>query len=156
MEQKLTSQEIAKVFSGHIGCDVIEEGSNAKGKLHAIGWLAGVGNGSQRVLVDCSSNEQYWTSIDNIKLIQKNLSSISDEDAIEVFDFISSKYSAGAIKPNHKIAYIQGAINALSKKNYAVREMLTAKKYAVVLFFSPGHWASGLDAIQLKIAVEKI
>lgn len=64
----------------YLGCEVMEVGNN-RGKLYAIGLLGG--DGKYRALVDCSSNDSYWTSLENLKPLLRKLSSMSEEERKE-------------------------------------------------------------------------
>ncbi len=72
---------VADCLHLYLGCEVMEEEN--KGTLYAIGKLGG--DGKTRVMVDCSSNQSYWTSIDNVKPILRPLSDLTEEEIFELF-----------------------------------------------------------------------
>lgn len=68
-----------QIAAAYIGCDVWEIGNN-------VGNMSGIMTLSDRtkLLVNCSSNDHYWSMIDLHQLILWPLSAISNEDLVEL------------------------------------------------------------------------
>lgn len=63
----------------YLGCELFEVGGGI-GKLYNIGTFAGF---ITQVFTDCSSNEAYWTNINNVKPILRPLSDMTDHEKYE-------------------------------------------------------------------------
>lgn len=77
MENKLTNEEIAKVFAMYLACECERAGVNLK-RLRSIPYLF------DEYHAEFGNNDAY--ELGEVKLLLKPLSLITDEDAIEVCD----------------------------------------------------------------------
>lgn len=133
MENKLTDEEIVRVFGMYIGTKYRYKNefgtyiNNSFLGIHVRGHIQ-----------------------EGAVLLLKPLSGITDEDAIEVAHLM------GYTDINNKKFLIQAgkseAHNPIAR--FCTNMFLISKGYAVPLFFSPGHWANGKTAIELGIAID--
>lgn len=75
--------ELIEVIHFYIGCQVQEIGGG-QGKMFAIGDLGGDPKMPFKALVNCSSNDSYWTNINNIRPILRKLSDMTQEENNEL------------------------------------------------------------------------
>jgi hypothetical protein len=147
----LTPEEIAKVLRMYYGCEC--ETIAPDGIPHQIH----------------ETINYYWldrSARDGtvLKPFLRPLSAITDEDAIEVAKILRSPHAVYHLSdPKNMIEsakyWIQWGLIAVFTNNgvanHFAYQYLISKSYAVPLFFSPGHWANGKDAIALGIAIDK-
>ena len=165
MQQELTTEEKAKIYSMYLGCDIEPMKSTAGG---------------------FTINHNYLT-IDNIahtlacekKLKLKQFEKISDYDLIEFIKILDEReFDEYVIKRNlfHnpmirvKVANCHSAFDFEINSNFSVRYCrcgsfsnypityeafiyLISNGYDVPLFFAPDHWANGKTATDLGIAI---
>jgi acyl-CoA-binding protein len=165
----LNREQIARVFTMYIGCSCHDVYNDRVGEFSGLYVV---------------NNEYYvqhkigWTlRQDEIKLLLAPLSSITDEDAIEVVRLCGMPKNAEVLKviktPEHveveyrwknkpaelntKDGYSYSAIaSGLRGDNkWEVREYLIQKGYAVPLFIEPNHPDNGKTAIELGLAIDK-
>lgn len=138
-ENKLTNEEIARVFAIYWGCEII-----------------GVESGGVAPNTYVDSRAKYLMSCGKVKLLLTPLSAITDEHAIEAsfifnndgrFKKCSMKRAAEYKK------YVEEYCTDYN--NFYVKMYLIQQGYAVPLFFGVNHWANGKDAIQLEIAIDR-
>ncbi len=143
MEQKLTNEEIAKVFAMYLGAEVVYTRGNYSDRFYYT--LVDMFNNSI-----CSANSER-SSFQNCQLLLTILSGITDEHAIEV-----GKIWNISTVTNHDISDIKEYfIEYGIPQNIELYQYLISKGYAVPLWFGIDHWANGKTAIELNIAVEK-
>lgn len=176
-DNKLTNQEVARVFAMYLGCETVYSKSRYP---YLKGDSAGVCSGERIGSVYAGF---YF------KLLLTPLSSITDEHAIEVFKmfmpFPFSKYTTGwvvtrdfaitgfpYIKIHHpKNVYSlmidctlcnfnlynmeDNITSEIDMQPSQVTQFLTNEGYAVPLFFAPNHWGNSKTAIELNIAIDK-
>jgi len=165
---KLTNEEIARVFAMYLGCDIEPMTSTFGGY---------------------SRNDRYLTieNISNIlardkKLKLKRFNKISDYDVIEFIKLLDERSFEGySIKRNLfnepmirvNVANDHSAFDFSINSNFSVRYcrcgaysnypityeaflFLISNGYEVPLFFTPNHWANGKTPIELGIAIESL
>lgn len=176
MENKLTHEEIARVFAMYYGCRCViclEKGSFS-GDLKV----------SSEVLLNLSMKEGHTDKV-NWRLSLRLLSSLTDEEILELCKFVEPEefgdyrykswkierkkdnlthYACVTMEGNsfeYKIDLIDGDINLYNggdqqmcvKTHY--KQWYFQNGFAVPLFFGLGHWADGKNAIELNIAIDK-
>jgi hypothetical protein len=187
---KLTKEEIAKVFAMYLGADIFTN----------TGWSAGGYSAKHnditlsnieiltintRFYLDDPENEKER----KVSIILKQVANITREDAIELSELINGeKYPAGekfkvvnddgevvvfssevihttikdfgfrcrtTIYTDFMVQPIKDAISCRRRMmNFDEWQFLLNKGYAVPLYFSPGHWANGMNAIELGIGID--
>lgn len=184
MTNKLTTQEISKVFAMYLGADVdVKDYDNDEPlRLEAVNI--------EGCIWTNLDDQETGVYIDEAKLLLTPLSKISDEDAIKVtriypanidhldkFDdgttFIHRDDELKTVVLNFweevnseekDIDTFPLTINyngecfdhrGISNNQNLIFQYLISKSYAVPLFFSPDHWANGKTAIELGISIEK-
>lgn len=143
---ELTTQEIARVCTMYIGAEVQhEEGDYSK--------LVGVVLDS----LCCIHIETGSYGEVNVyrfgKLLLTPLSEITDEDAIEVGDllgFTTHKNEMGKWFVRDGFVH---RTDAHPMRYINIHQFLISRGYSVPLFFGIDHWANGLTAIELGIAI---
>lgn len=142
MEQKLTPEEVAKVFAMYLLCKYKRDGESGIdfGSVNGM-TISNILNGD----------------IDSRQLLLTPLAAITDEDAIEVGELQGGGDNQFKHRPNliHLIRYVRNNIDRYCENNYKVYSYLTQQSYAVPLWFNAGHWANGKTAIELGIALNK-
>lgn len=150
---QLTNEETAKVFAMYWGSEILISQNDQPIIEKVQGSLC---YSSSLTIWSCQTG--YNTKFFKVKLLLKPLSSISDEDAVEVARL------ANYLKLKTKMAAIgRDVINSLIGKThtyhysqpFAIFQYLISKGYAVPLFFGVNHWANGKNAFELNIAIEK-
>lgn len=147
MENKLTNEELAKVFAMYLGCPIqLEDGqiSSKSTWIIADGYLMvnynDIGD-SEHICREC-------------RMLLTPLSAITDEDAVEIafLSGIMLRHRYVESEERQKAINIGKKVKGLS---YPTREFLILKGYAVPLWFGIDHWANGKTAIELGIAIDK-
>lgn len=146
MENKLTNEEIAKVFAMYLGCEFLAE--RWSGKVFKEMAVRNVSDYNiviysselKRNGVDGTGNSPYAAMCSEIKLLLKPLSSITDEYAIEVAELINNeKYKEGeefkVVKEDAKISIYSSKIIHTSIPDYGYR--YETKIYIEDCFVSP-------------------
>lgn len=172
---KLTNEEIVKVFINHIFCSAIYKKSNAIFEITGLTWMFN----QYHLLTNPSCNMGY--SVAECQLLLTPLSSISDEDAVELAKIIHKLiHPLKVLRNNNRIVVVSTgndelAINKwlviqdgdiwvevdeiVEKLNYedaiSVFQYLISKGYDVPLFFGIDHPCNGKTAIELGIAIDK-
>ena len=150
MDNKLTNEEIARVFAMYLGCPV----RWYKGVHIITDWGIGCFHEDGELEYKMTVGKNTF-QLHERRLLLTPLASITDEDASEIKNLLRASY---------KFLYIeeyttQGIANhLLGKKMYMYSncfQFLVLKGYATPLFFSPGHWANNKTAIELGIAINK-
>lgn len=144
--EKLSNEEVARVFAMYIGCDIRHSSDNSD-KLLGIGRKG-----------ECFVAGGYIDA-ENAKLLLTPLHKISDEDAIEV-----AKMYGGV----RCLLSDDGFLQIIDTNNAVVKyfiihhdlpsmlsQFLTKQGYAIKLFIAPNHPANGKTAIELGIATSK-
>lgn len=175
MENKLTTEEIAKVFAMYWGQDIVcrpEYEEHSGSPIHNALSLFVLG----------------MFKIENHILLLYTLPDIADEHAIEAAELINDKKypeaeSFKVVKEGEKISVYSSEVRhsdmpsfgfryetKLYADGYAVKmgtsrptyqmpyeayQYLIQKGYAVPLFFGVNHWANGKTAIELGIAIKR-
>ena len=151
--EKLTNEEIARVFAMYWGCPVefsrMITGGGFKRVVENINLNYGIGQLMQR----------------GPKLLLTPLDKISDEDATEVEiiyfgegqrqmdkQYIAKKTIERLYSYDYSNQH-KRPIEHLEKAIY-VHQFLISKRYSVPLFFGSTHWANGKTALELNIAIE--
>lgn len=139
MENKLTNEEIAKVFALYLGCDYHVcyniEGAQVIEKV--------TGKIIQDILEDA------WLGENNRELLLLTpLELISDEDyknLVIICGFLDA------------VQYItdRDFLTGDQLQNWEVMEYLKQRGYATPLFFGVNHWANSKTAIELGIAIKR-
>lgn len=149
MNNKLTNEEIARVFAVYYGQSVAAS-KNEDGKAN------GKGAPVHNALALCV----FGNDVSNYVLLLTPLDKITDEDAIEVAN-ICHNYLAKRIQGKTGYSFLacnDSVINCgviYHKLNSAAFQYLISKGYAVPLWFGIDHWANGKTAIELGIAIDK-
>ncbi|HRI34983.1 MAG TPA: hypothetical protein PLD02_14640 [Saprospiraceae bacterium] len=132
MKNKLTNEEIARVFAMYYG--------KKTDAPHPYDIVTGT-------MIDYIS-----VGMLKMKLQLTPLSLISDEDAVEVAKMEDSKN----INRGYEWLSRKGKVLAYQPlKDVNAYQYLISKCYAVPLFFGINHWANGKTAIELGIAIDK-
>lgn len=143
---QLTHEEEAKVFAAHLPCMVLCG--------MQIGWRL-----SQKTY---PANLHFYVENRhrNLKLLLTPLSDITDEHAIEVGKIIGYRFDKSrpgvyqrAVEDSRKIATNVYSLVRGSESIISIYLYLISKGYAVPLWFGIDHWANGMTAIELKIAI---
>lgn len=171
---ELTTQEIARVFAMYLGSPYkrYEPGEPKDYDYLFVGAA---------VLVELLS-PTYPSHLYERKLLLTPLEQITDEDAVEVAKIFRSDILWDNVSVEPYCVKIKGALNGEhqctltvwhdmdfefkwddgthtmqpdNNYSYKLRELLISRSYSVPLFFGIDHWANGMDAIQLGIAVAK-
>lgn len=160
MENKLTNEEIARVFAMYLDCKFLYlngsyertiEGVLTNESSHFKEWKVVVKEGVH----------QY--RVDSVKLLLAPLSKIKDEHAIEVAK-MQGLYVENDFIKNYVSRYEDRVIvhNVSGNESVVFHRMLQdgfqyliQQGYAVPLFFGVNHPANGKTAIELGIAIEK-
>ncbi|MES2620205.1 MAG: hypothetical protein V4615_05065 [Bacteroidota bacterium] len=139
---KLTNEQIARVFGMYLGCEMVH------GRFH--GHMEVI-KGTGQFRATCSD---WWEDVsDNkYKLVLIPLSSITDEDAIEVAKIHGSYSFDGR---TFKVRGFKDWLNSGGNIRYNMYQYLIQQGYAVPLFIAPNHPANGKTAIELGLAIEK-
>lgn len=163
--QQLTNQEKAKVFSMYLGCPVYDSYNEKEGILFAVD-INTSGMDNIKVLHKVVWDLKYY----DCKLLLTPLSSITDDDAIEVakihlpifyndeFEFETRREVKDKL---FVIVFRKGGVfyEKIPIQLYScsplVFQYLVSKSYAVPLFFGINHCANGKTAIELGIAIDK-
>lgn len=167
MENKLTNEEIAKVFVMYLGCDVLVKGGSfeyLKGERPER--LLGVINDYTHQFFTAATEglrNNFYFKDGEYKLLLAPLSKISDEHAVEV-----AKIEYAHLKncTNERITFLANGFEfhsgnfqtyyfSYNRHGSFSSQYLILKSYAVPLFFAPIHWANGKTAIELNLAIEK-
>lgn len=169
MNQKLTNEEIARVFAMYLGQKAILSIDDIPDFLTSVDIY--------NMTVDFTSD--FNQSVEEIKVLLTPLSKITDEHAIEVVDILFPTNTLTAI--NGKAQYVgkttvlfhlcnvgfsdENEHNTSSSREiileiqpfYVInaREYLIQKGYDLPTFFGINHWANGKTAIELGIAIDK-
>lgn len=130
MENKLTNEEIAKVFAMYLGCEVTDYSG-----VGITGMGIDISTGISQYGVSTSGENLF--DFGKVKLLLTPLSAITDEHDKERTALFNSYDDSGIAYP-------------------FMYQYLISKGYAVPLFFGINHWANGKTAIQLQIAIDKI
>lgn len=177
MEQKLTNEEIVKVFSMHLGTKVQIE--DARGTLYdTLNYINNFG--------DCCGSEYEWTVKQSFLLLSP-LDTIADEHAVELAKLAANRPDHYTIE-DADITRHQNTLDVvfLDKTHEYINITFTGDilvfrwenahreierrpanqamcvqywqslGYSGPLYFSPSHWANGMDAIQLGIAISSL
>lgn len=126
------------------------------------------GDEKERILKHSNVETFAYCIIAEPKLILKKLSSINRKDTIKCIEIIYNKESDAmkSFKESVHGDYYQ-LFEVLQKKHekhvdsaspfivYSVYELLRQMGYAIPMFFGPNHWANGMDAFDLNLAVLK-
>lgn len=155
MEQKLTNSEVARVFTMYWGCEYLAEDGIKK---NVTGYS-----------VEFANDNEY-------KLLLSRLEDITDEDAIEVamLSVENPKFKDWSIERTKSYLSLKAKevtvwiwfdgtqVNVDVKDEMVdtynqpeIQQLFTTKGYAVPLYFGVGHWANGLNAIELQIGIDK-
>lgn len=140
MKNELTTEEIVKVFAIYLGTKykyTNEFGTYVNDSFLGIHVRGHIKSGAV--------------------LLLKPLSSITEEDAIVVSNMKGFNQRNGK---GEDIRAWNGRVHVLNNElrfglEIDVYMYLVSRGYSVPLFFSPGHWANGRDAITLGIAIDK-
>lgn len=159
LENKLTSEEIAKVFSSYYPCKVMKHKSWAK-------------EAKPKEFNNVHQNTGWYMQL-------KMLDSISDEDAIEIlhteYPNVTNGFEALKIQRNRHCRVVinfrykhpdnrrnldDGFSYSSWENNFGTMDAdlfqyLISKGYAVPLWFGINHWANSKNAIELGIAISK-
>lgn len=160
MEQKLTNEEIAKVFAMYLGCEVMlteePESINEPYVLEAVN----IGGAFWTDADDESGGQEFELG----KLLLTPLSKITDEHAeLLIKHFlklgISNKDVWPVLVQIFDINVPCG--NDLLLSQFTVKELMEMEKqlilwgYNIKLYFGIDHWANGKTALELGIAIEQ-
>lgn len=153
--QKLSNEEIARVFAMYPGARVINPrfpDSGVSYDLTMAGWFGGSYFNKHR--------EDCW---DNRVLQLHDLEQISDAsvtDLAKILKFSENELESAkrevvhVILSSYSLADFCGPYpNIYSQNIHHCYEYLKTKFHSVPLFFGAGHWANGKNAVQLNIAV---
>lgn len=157
MEQKLSNGEIVKVLMMYFGslCEYGYEGNRYIGKLIGYDYRYGF------MLSNESVGAPYrFVRYELISPLLTHLSSISDEDAIQVCKMFYPHKNYGIVQSSNlgKIIAKDFIIQkeTLNLQAYlSLQQYLIQQGYAVPLFFGIDHWANGKSALDLGIAITK-
>lgn len=157
--QQLTNEEVERVMSLYIGCDIMHEDGE-------VSELVGVVIDEAYSIHHNTGSYGHRTVSHIGKLLLKPLSEISDEDALWVAYLDgctdSDIDSVDTSAPEHFEYSFQDWINYdTTQSRFVTYDSLNAKQhqflisrgYSVPLFFAPNHWANGKTPIQLNIAI---
>lgn len=158
--QQLTNEEIARVFAMYLGCKVQDNYNDKIGKLIGIDLKKGL---------EVEHNIEWSLMQFECKLHLTPLASITDEHCIEIAKFvhttnieINELIQIGMDYINYNFLNI--TLNSIRsnklnefhmQQDIMIFQYLISKEYAVPLWFGVNHWANGLTAIELGIAVDK-
>lgn len=146
MDNKLTNQEIAKVFAMYIGCALYIRPYGTIHKAKLSGVLP------DKIFAQADGDKApsfYYTEKCECKLLLKTSYSITDEDAIQV-----AKFQGWIINEDNLKNVSWSLQNEFFEIDYTTYQYLISKGYAVPLWFGVDHWANGKTAIELGIAIE--
>lgn len=158
---KITDQAAAKIFAMYLGCEVYDQFSNINNRT-----LVEVNINGECLI---KSKTKHNRSCSEIKLLLTHLSSITDEDAIEVckidYDiFRNTGYSfkVGKKYKNEKVVFCiksDSQNEIIPIKLYSVSSLaaqyLISKGYAVPIWLGINHPLNGKTPIELGIAIDK-
>lgn len=169
---KITEIQTAKIFAMYIGCEIISPHPNEDGE-ELNGYLTGI-HGELEAEVQYIENGDVWEhpgyhDYKNTKLLLTPLSSITDEDAIEIckidYDiFRNTGYSfkVGKKLKNEKVVFCiksDSENEIIPIKLYSVSSLaaqyLISKGYAVPIWLGVDHPLNGKTPIELGIAIDK-
>ncbi len=172
-DNKLTGEEIAKVFAMYLGCEVISQTPFYENEETSRGYITGVSIGEEELEVQFHNGIHAEESPDlrpfiDCKLNLTDLKDISEVDAVEALmllggdDDMIENFKKDAKGDYYK--YIKLLVDTTMKTAdndvhpffvHCVYEYLKNKSYAVPLFFAPGRWANGKTPLELNIAINK-
>lgn len=174
---KLTNEEIAKVFAMYLGCEIENKPytglpPSEKDYFTVIGKLIYCIPEKDERLVCVIQNKDAqgfdWDDRSHIpdfdcKLLLTPLDKISDEDAemtARVLKIKSDEYLAKSGEDWNRIKVVKrwietGRYMGEEFLDIFAYQYLISKGYAVPLWFGVEHWANGKTAIELGIAIDK-
>lgn len=149
MENKLTNEEIERVFAMYIPCKILN-GIDGDLKLRDLKYT--------------NINTYAYCKIAEPKLLLTLLSAITDEHAAElsealfpdgnIYDYLhgapTGRAIVASIKNNRQTNTFYPHARIFDGFQYLIQ-----KNYAVPLFLGINHWANGKTAIELGIAIDK-
>jgi hypothetical protein len=178
MDNKLTHEEIASVFTKYIGQPVLVEGGafeHLKGSRSEK--LLGVINDNASMFFTAANGglrNSFYFKDANYKLLLNDFSRITDEEILNLSKIFYYKDPIKTEKFQDAIRIFysseRGGLSltiyddfsmGLDGEDYAWEdplsysfaiEYLTDRGYPTPLFFGPGHWANGMSAVELDIA----
>ena len=164
-QQQLSNEEIARVFAMYLHQQVEFDGRIG----NIVSYYLSCGDLSKQVWCVSLEDEEFnknelscSVTIYDIKLLLVPLNKLTDEDALA-----ASKIMGGANHLSDKSQISQLKEIVCSNKLYNMQtnvsganwfylfQHLTLKGYAVPLFFDIYHWANGMTAIELNLAIDK-
>lgn len=158
MKNKLSNEEIARVFSMYWGAEISINTSLVKKRI-----INGAGFNAIGELLIITNDGNFGITHWGIKLLLTPLSKLTDEDAIEVAkmetdsiieeikDKTSKHFKFGYMSDDgYQICHV-----FYSQLNANQFQYLIGKGYAVPIFISLNHPLNGLTPIELEIAREK-
>lgn len=159
-ENKLTNDEIARVFAMYLGkeCVVVLEKSAAE--FHGTPYSAPMKIVSETLRGLYISESNPGKS--DFKLLLTPLSEITDEHAIELINLTKLVHAINPKLIEHRdkrlLQYWDGVAGnevtiMWNDLNAVQHQYLISKGYAVPLWFGINHWANGKTAIELNIAI---
>jgi hypothetical protein len=169
MEKKLNNKEVQRVFAMYIECEVIAPHPQEEGEL-LKGYLTGI-HGELEAEIQHHDGLHAWEHPEyhdfvNTKLLLKDLSQISDEDAAVLIEMVfehmrGTKWIRFERNEEGVFAYYKGYEK---HQSIAIRwrflpdtafQFLITRRYAVPLWFGIDHPCNGLDAITLGLAIKQ-
>lgn len=142
---ELSNEEKAKIFALYLGCDCIDNGAGIKRKLVAIG---GIDNGGFCYGKLKNKAHTFASFVSDFKLLLKPLSSITEEDALEVGEMKGDPYIKHRPNKKHLIDYIRKNIDEWQEHSVKIYEYLKQRYYAVTLY------PYGKNAFEMGLAID--
>lgn len=152
MKNKLSNEEIARVFSMYWGAEISINTSLVKKRI-----INGAGFNAIGELLIITNDGNFGITHWGIKLLLTPLSKVTDEDAIAISDIWDNFFlHPDRCKVEERIHFGKHIVSSgkyLHK--WEALEYLKMHHYLIPLFFGVNHWANSKTAIELGIAIEK-
>jgi hypothetical protein len=149
---KLTNEEIARVFAMYLGSACLLEDGNISDKTTMISL-------SGQLMVDYNNIGSTEHEINYCKLLIKPLSKITDPHYVKLCKIYYPNLDNTVEDGRELISILYETKSAFERNDcfdiIYIYQYLIQQGYAVPLFFGINHWANGKTAIELEIAVDK-
>lgn len=154
MDKKLTREEVARVFAMYIGCTIAhDENQTAQ--------LIGIINTDAHFIHNGSGSYGHQQCEECGKLLLTPIDKITDEDKVLLYH----QYSGLIAKYDYTQDY-KGVLHAANhwfntsgkqdiSKYSCLTDIARALGYDTPIYFRANHWANGMDAIHLNLAIQK-